>query len=50
MKQPKYEPLKMGDRVFANNYGKRCMQYYKWLFNKQRNENIKPTNNLALLP
>jgi len=41
IKQPKYEPLKMGDPVFASNYGKRCKRYDKWLFNKQLEERRK---------
>jgi hypothetical protein len=38
MRRPKYEPLRMGDPVFASNYGKRWMKYDKWLFNKQLDE------------
>ena len=37
MKPPKYEPLKMGEQKFANEYGKKMMRYNKWL-NKQNNE------------
>jgi hypothetical protein len=31
MKPPKYEPLKMGDRKFANDYGKKWKRYDKYL-------------------
>jgi hypothetical protein len=36
MKAPKYEPLKMGDRKFANEYGKKCKRYDKYLAKKKR--------------
>ena len=41
MKQPKYEPLKMGNKEFADNYGKRCMKYDKLKFNKELEERRK---------
>jgi len=35
MKAPKYEPLKMGNKVHADTYGKKMVKYRKWL-DKQR--------------
>ena len=34
MIKPKYEPLKMGDKKFADNYGIRLGKYLKWLNGK----------------
>ena len=30
MKKPKYEPLKMSDKKFSDEYGKKLMQWYKY--------------------
>ena len=35
MKAPKYEPLKMGEKIFADSYGKKLMKFEKW---KQNNK------------
>ena len=39
MKSPKYEPLKMGEQKFANEYGRKMMRYTKWV--NKRNEKNK---------
>jgi len=36
MKQPKYEPLKMGEKRFADNYGKKWMKFEKWKQNNKK--------------
>jgi len=41
MKAPTYNPIKMGDPVFANTYGKKMLRYRKRLEKKQIEENRK---------
>lgn len=31
MKKPKYNPLRMGEKPFADNYGKKCAGYDKFI-------------------
>ncbi len=48
MKAPKYEPLKMGNKTHADNYGRAWMRYEKNKFNKElekrRNEPQRRSN------
>lgn len=41
MKIPTYNPIRMGDQVFANEYGKKMLRYRKSLEKKQIEENRK---------
>jgi|Laugrespbdmm15dd_1035085.scaffolds.fasta_scaffold101831_2 hypothetical protein len=41
MKAPTYNPIKMGDPVFANTYGKKMLRYRKSLEKKRIEENRK---------
>ena len=41
MKAPTYNPIKMGDPVFAKEYGKKMLRYRKHLEKKQIEENRK---------
>jgi hypothetical protein len=41
MKIPTYNPIRMGDPVFANEYGKKMLHYRKSLEKKQIEENRK---------
>ena len=36
MKKPKYEPLKMGNKEHADNYGVKLGRYIKWEAEQQR--------------
>lgn len=39
MREPKYEPLKMGNKIHADNYGIKMRKYRKW-----KDEQIKTQN------
>jgi len=44
MKIPTYNPIRMGDPVFANEYGKKMLRYRKSLEKKQIEENRNNEN------
>lgn len=47
MKPPKYNPVKMGDPVFANAYGNQMLRYRKWLEKKQIEINRKNNDTIV---
>lgn len=41
MKTPKYEPLKMGSKIHADNYGRAWMRYDRKITRKNREIKIR---------
>ena len=39
MREPKYEPLKMGNKKHADNYGIKMQKYLKWKNEQERKLN-----------
>ena len=39
MREPKYEPLKMGNKKHADNYGIKMRKYLKWKGEQERKLN-----------